>query len=200
LILCRGVLTSFGSALQGRVTRGLQRALRPWGYLVVGAEEMIAGGQLQRVNVAHPFYRNTGVAGPSAPAAPHDPVCRHDHDPTPPHDPEASHAVAASAAELGAGEHLRATLQELTASRRELDAVRDRLHRTQEDARLQLAALERRVRAQQDLLAATGLAVLFVDRELRVLHYTPPLQELLHVWPHDRGRPIGDLTSCLAGC
>jgi len=58
-------------------------------------------------------------------------------------------------------------------------------------------ALERQAREQRDLLAATGLAMLFVDRELRIQHHTPPLQQLIQVWPHDRGRPIGDLTSCL---
>jgi len=35
------------------------------------------------------------------------------------------------------------------------------------------------------------------DRELRIVHYTPLLQQLIHVWPHDRGRPISDLTTSL---
>jgi two-component system CheB/CheR fusion protein len=71
------------------------------------------------------------------------------------------------------------------------------LHRAREDARHKLAAAECQAREQRDLLAATGLAMLFVDRELRIQHHTPSLQQIIHVWPHDRGRPIGDLTSCL---
>src|SRR4051812_2468710 len=69
LILCRDVLASFERALQIRVTGGLQRALRPWGYLVVGATEMIVSGPLQRVHAGHPFYRSTSVP-PVEPAAP----------------------------------------------------------------------------------------------------------------------------------
>ncbi|HEX8112923.1 MAG TPA: PAS domain-containing protein, partial [Kofleriaceae bacterium] len=88
-------------------------------------------------------------------------------------------------------------LGELAAARHELTAIRDKLHSAREDTRHKLAAVERQAREQRDLLAATGLAVLFVDRELRIQHHTPPLQQLIHVWPHDRGRPISDLASCL---
>jgi chemotaxis methyl-accepting protein methylase len=180
LILCRDVLASFDQALQDRVTRSLQRALRPWGYLVVGASEMIASGQLQRVHAAHPFYRSAS-AQPVEPPAP----------------PMADPDPAVGRGEPGGGEPLRAALGELAAARHELTTVRDALHRTREDARHELATVERQAREQRDLLAATGLAMLFVDRELRIQHHTPPLQQLIHVWPHDRGRPIGDLTSCL---
>src|ERR1041384_972093 len=69
LILCRDVLASFDRSLQDRVTRGLQRALRPWGHLVLGASEMISGDHLQRVHAAHPFYRNTGAVVPAVPPA-----------------------------------------------------------------------------------------------------------------------------------
>jgi chemotaxis methyl-accepting protein methylase len=201
LILCRGVLTSFDRALQDRVTRGLERALRPWGYLVVGAAELIPGRRLQRVHAPHPFYRSTGaadsaelpavsgsgladaqvatsLAAPLASSAP-----RPAHPPGP-------------AVELE-DELLRAARDELAAARHELDAIRGRLHRTREDTRHKLADLERQVREQQDLLGATGLAVLFVDRDLRIVHHTPSLQELIRVWPHDRGRRIDDLASCL---
>jgi chemotaxis methyl-accepting protein methylase len=197
LILCRDVLASFERALQIRVTRGLQRALRPWGYLVVGASEVIVGEQLQRVHAAHPFYRNAGVQ-PGVPTPPMAlaaaPAEDRDERARPMlHAPDAR----APEAEPGGGEPLRAARGELAAARHELTAIRDALHRTREDTRHKLAAVERQAREQHDLLAATGLAMLFVDRELRIQHHTPPLEQLIHVWPHDRGRPIADLTSCL---
>ena len=71
LILCRDVLASFDRALQDRVTRGLQRALRPWGHLVIDASEMIIGDHLHRVHAAHPFYRNAGALVPAVPPAAH---------------------------------------------------------------------------------------------------------------------------------
>lgn len=199
LILCRDVLAWFERPLQDRVTRGLQRALRPWGHLVVGASEMISNGHLQRVHAAHPFYRNAGAVLSAMPAAAHaaDTVEDGDERARPAPGAPAPHAAdAASDAEIG-GEPLRTALGELAAARHELTAIRDKLHRTGEDTRAKLAALEQQAREQRDLLAATGLAMLFVDRELRIQHHTPPLQQLIHVWPHDRGRPISDLTSCL---
>jgi chemotaxis methyl-accepting protein methylase len=197
LILCRDVLTSCDRVLQDRVTRGLQRALRPWGYLVIGASEMIISDHLQRVHPGYPLYRNSGAVVPAVPLAVRtagngDP--RAEPAPLAP-DPRA--ADAANESELGSGEQLRTALDELAAARHELIAMRDKLHRTREDTRQKLAALETQARAQRDLLAATGLAMLFVDRELRIQHHTPPLQQLIHVWPHDHGRPISDLTSCL---
>jgi chemotaxis methyl-accepting protein methylase len=192
LILCRDVLAPFERALQDRVMRGLERALRPWGYLVAGSSEAAAGEQLERVHAAHPFYRNTGAVPPAVRAvasataeAPAEPV-----PPAPPApDPTAPDASEAPAAD----DPLRAALGELAATRHELTTIR----RAREDSQQKLAALERQACEQRDLLAATGLAMLFVDRELRIQHHTPSLRQLIHVWPHDRGRPISDLTSCL---
>ena len=111
--------------------------------------------------------------------------------------PDARAAGSTTEAEIAGDAPLRSALDELAAARRELTAIRDKLHRTRVDARQKLAALEQQAREQRDLLAATGLAMLFVDRELRIQHHTPPLQQLIHVWPHDHGRPISDLATCL---
>jgi chemotaxis methyl-accepting protein methylase len=194
LILCRGVLTRFERALQDRVMRGLQRGLQPWGYLVAGASETVISEQLERAHEGHPFYRNTGAV-PTAVYAVASATAGAPDERTPPAMPEpkapaVNHAVAG-------GAELRAALGELAATRHELTAVRNKLSHTREDTRQRLAVLERQACEQRDLLAATGLAMLFVDRELRIQHHTPPLQQLIHVWPHDRGRPISDLTSCL---
>lgn len=197
LILCRDVLASFDRALQDRVTRGLQRALRPWGHLVIGASEMIVGNHLQRVHPAHPFYRNTGAIVPAMPPAARTAGDLDAPAQRAPDAPDPRAAGPASEAEIGGSEPLRSALDELVAARRELIAMRDKLHRTREETRERLAALEQQAREQRDLLTATGLAMLFVDRELRILHHTPPLQQLIHVWPHDHGRPISDLTSSL---
>src|SRR4029079_12915922 len=45
-----------------------------------------------------------------------------------------------------------------------------------------------------NLLAATDIATLFLDRELRILRFTPKLGELFNVRQTHRGRPISDLT------
>ncbi len=46
----------------------------------------------------------------------------------------------------------------------------------------------------QNLLAATGIATLFLDRNLHILHFTPRVGELFNIRLTDRGRPLADLT------
>ena len=50
----------------------------------------------------------------------------------------------------------------------------------------------------QSLLAATEVATLFLDRELRLVRFTPPINELFNIRHSDRGRPLSDLTHNLA--
>jgi two-component system, chemotaxis family, CheB/CheR fusion protein len=46
----------------------------------------------------------------------------------------------------------------------------------------------------ENLMAATEIATLFLDRELRIQRYTASTLELFNVMPGDQGRPIGHLT------
>jgi two-component system CheB/CheR fusion protein len=47
-------------------------------------------------------------------------------------------------------------------------------------------------------MAATDIAMLFLDRQLCIKRYTPPVTEIINIKPLDHGRPIGDLTHNLA--
>src|SRR5262249_2280049 len=126
LILCRGVLIDFEHALQDRVVRGFQRALRPWGYLVVDAAETVTGNQLQRVDATCPIYRNPGahpVAVNPESGRPLAPGEDREHNQPAPDAPDPRAPGAASEAEASTGERLRAALDELAAARHELDAI-----------------------------------------------------------------------------
>ncbi len=46
----------------------------------------------------------------------------------------------------------------------------------------------------QHLMAATHIATLFLDRQLRILRFTPQIGELFSLRVVDRGRPLSDLT------
>jgi len=46
----------------------------------------------------------------------------------------------------------------------------------------------------ENLMSATEIATLFLDRELRIRHYTPGMRDLFNIMPGDRGRPIKHLT------
>ncbi len=45
----------------------------------------------------------------------------------------------------------------------------------------------------QNLMAATAIATVFLDRELRIMRYTPSAAPLFHLIPGDLGRPLTDL-------
>jgi two-component system CheB/CheR fusion protein len=46
----------------------------------------------------------------------------------------------------------------------------------------------------QNLLAATDIATLFLDRSLRILRFTPKVDDLFNIRTSDRGRPLSDLS------
>ena len=46
----------------------------------------------------------------------------------------------------------------------------------------------------QNLLQATDVATLFLDRNLRIQRYTPRVIDVFNMRQSDRGRPLGDIT------
>jgi two-component system CheB/CheR fusion protein len=44
-----------------------------------------------------------------------------------------------------------------------------------------------------NLIGATAIAMVFLDRELRIMRFTPPAVELFSIIPTDIGRPLADL-------
>ncbi len=54
----------------------------------------------------------------------------------------------------------------------------------------ELAALSAEL---QSLMAATQIPTLFLDRELRIVRFTPQLSEIFHIRMTDRGRPVSEL-------
>jgi two-component system CheB/CheR fusion protein len=50
----------------------------------------------------------------------------------------------------------------------------------------------------ENLLAATDVATLFLDRKLRIIWFTPQVAQLFNVRNTDKGRPVSDLTHRLA--
>jgi two-component system, chemotaxis family, CheB/CheR fusion protein len=91
-------------------------------------------------------------------------------------------------------EELRSTMEELETSKEELQSINEELATVNQENRHKVEELSQLSNDLQNLLAATDIATLFLDRELRIMRFTPPLGELFNVLPADRGRPISDLT------
>jgi two-component system CheB/CheR fusion protein len=95
-------------------------------------------------------------------------------------------------------EELRSTLEELETSREELQSVNEELQTVNQENRHKVEELAQMSSDLQNLLAATDIATLFLDRELRILRFTPSVGELFNVLATDRGRPLSDISTKLS--
>jgi two-component system, chemotaxis family, CheB/CheR fusion protein len=93
-----------------------------------------------------------------------------------------------------ANEELRSTMEELETSKEELQSVNEELSALNQEHRHKAEELGQLSDDLQNLLTATDIATLFLDREMRILRFTPRLGELFNVRMADRGRPISDQT------
>ncbi|HEV7282089.1 MAG TPA: CheR family methyltransferase [Pirellulaceae bacterium] len=93
-----------------------------------------------------------------------------------------------------ANEELRSTLEELETSKEELQSMNEELTTLNQENRHRVDELSQLSGDLQNLLAATDIATLFLDRDLRIVRFTPQVGELFNVRISDRGRPLTDLT------
>ncbi|MEK6477260.1 PAS domain S-box protein [Catalinimonas sp. 4WD22] len=93
-----------------------------------------------------------------------------------------------------ANEELRSTLEELETSKEELQSMNEELTTLNQENRHKVEELSQMSDDLQNLMAATDIATLFLDKDLRILRFTPQLGELFNVLPADRGRLISDQT------
>jgi two-component system CheB/CheR fusion protein len=91
-------------------------------------------------------------------------------------------------------EELRSTLEELETSKEELQSINEELQTVNQQNRQKVDELAQLSSDLQNLLTSTEIATLFLDRNFRILRFTPKLGDLFNIRSTDRGRPISDLT------
>ena len=101
---------------------------------------------------------------------------------------------AANEETMSMNEEFQSTNEELETSREELQSLNEEL--TTLNTQLQQKVDdERRVSDDlSNLLASSGIATLFLDRELRIMRFTPAMAELFNLIATDVGRPFSDIT------
>ncbi len=103
--------------------------------------------------------------------------------------------LKASNEELQAmNEELRSATEELETSREELQSINEELATVNLELKNKVEELGHSNSDLHVLMAATAIATIFLDRDLRILRYTPPAVELFNLIPTDMGRPLSDLT------
>jgi two-component system CheB/CheR fusion protein len=91
-------------------------------------------------------------------------------------------------------EEYRSTTEELETSKEELQSVNEELQTVNHELKMKLEEVSRANNDLENFMAATDIAMLFLDRQLCIKRYTAPLRQLFNVKQHDYGRPIADLT------
>ena len=101
-------------------------------------------------------------------------------------------------------EEMQTTIEELHAGAEELERGRDTLLSNKRELEADNAELRRRAaesaKAHDDLanlVASSGVATIFLDRDMRILRYTPRIADFFNVLPTDIGRPLLHITNRL---
>jgi two-component system, chemotaxis family, CheB/CheR fusion protein len=91
-------------------------------------------------------------------------------------------------------EELRLASEELETSKEELQSVNEELTTVNHELKDKIDEASRTNSDLQNLMASTDIATIFLDRELRIKRYTPPIEEIFNVTPADIGRPLEHFT------
>ncbi|HIH04190.1 MAG TPA: PAS domain-containing protein, partial [Methanoregulaceae archaeon] len=90
-------------------------------------------------------------------------------------------------------EELQSTNEELTTSKEELQSLNEELVTVNQELQRKIEELSKANNDVRNLLDATDIATLFLDRGLAIQRFTAPAKGVLNLIPTDVGRPIGDL-------
>ena len=91
-------------------------------------------------------------------------------------------------------EEYRSATEELETSKEELQSLNEELQTVNNDLKNKLEEISEAHQELENLLGATEIGTLFLDRGLRIQRFTAGVSEVINVLPSDRGRPIGHLT------
>jgi two-component system CheB/CheR fusion protein len=91
-------------------------------------------------------------------------------------------------------EELRSASEELETGKEELQSVNEELTTVNNELKEKIEEVGRANSDLQNLMHATQIGTLFLDRHLRIKRYTPGVQELFNLIPGDVGRPFAHLT------
>jgi two-component system CheB/CheR fusion protein len=106
--------------------------------------------------------------------------------------------LKASNEELQAmNEELRSATEELETSREELQSINEELTTVNHELKGKVDELGHANSDMQNLMDATAIATVFLDRELRITRYTPSAVSLFNLIASDLGRPLADLATRL---
>ena len=96
-------------------------------------------------------------------------------------------------------EEMQSTNEELETSKEELQSVNEELATVNSELQAKVLDLTRSNNDMVNLLSGTGIATIFVDRQLCILRFTPTISALINLIETDVGRPVDQVRSKLVG-
>ena len=91
-------------------------------------------------------------------------------------------------------EEYRSTAEELETSKEELQSINEELHTVNAELKSKLSSISVAHSDLQNLTASTEIGTLFLDVDLRIKMYTPPITDLFNITKADTGRRITDFS------
>ncbi|MBU6371090.1 MAG: PAS domain-containing protein [Alphaproteobacteria bacterium] len=108
---------------------------------------------------------------------------------------QATDELRASNEELQSiNEEYRATAEELETSKEELQSINEELQTLNGELTIRLTMVSQASNDLLNLMAATEIATVFLDTDLCIKRFTPPITSLFNVHAGDEGRPIADFS------
>ncbi len=98
-----------------------------------------------------------------------------------------------------ANEELQSTNEELETSREELQSVNEELVTVNAELQSKIEELTDTSNDLNNLLVSTEIGTIFLDSDLRIKWFSPPVRSILNVIDSDVGRPLEQLSSNLLG-
>jgi two-component system, chemotaxis family, CheB/CheR fusion protein len=91
-------------------------------------------------------------------------------------------------------EEYKSTLHQLETSREELQSVNEELRSVNDELSAKVREVSRTSSDLENLMAATDIGTLFLDRQLRIRRFTPALSRIFNIVAVDEGRPAAHVT------
>ena len=142
--------------------------------------------------------RTEFAGGPSEPAAHHierelEQTKRHLREVIDRHEASTEELKASNEELQAINEELRSATEELETGREELQSINEELSTVNLELKSKVDELGQSNSHLHNLMGATAIATVFLDRELRIMRYTPPAVELFSLISADVGRPLEHL-------
>ncbi|MBA6292111.1 PAS domain-containing protein [Colwellia sp. MB3u-70] len=96
---------------------------------------------------------------------------------------------------MSMNEELQSTNEELETSKEELQSMNEELNTVNTELQYKVEELERSYNDISNLLSSTDIATVFLNRDMQVMLFNPPIGELLNLRESDIGRPISNFSA-----